>query len=98
VDRGAPFVKPYLAALFSLSAPGVVLEPVRTIFGWHAIRVTEIVPAESVPYEKAAEQLRGELLLARRQARVETLIAELRKVYPVQVSDHAAQAMASLRQ
>jgi hypothetical protein len=96
VDRASPFVKPYLDALFSTAAPGMVPEPVRTVFGWHAIRVTEILPAESVPYEKAAEQLRGELLTERRKARVDALIAELRKAYPVQIADNAAATMAGL--
>jgi peptidyl-prolyl cis-trans isomerase C len=96
VDRASPFVKPYLDALFSTPAPGMVPEPVRTVFGWHAIRVTEILPAESVPYEKAAEQLRGELLTERRKARVDALIAELRKAYAVQIADNAAATLAGL--
>jgi hypothetical protein len=96
VDRAAPFVKPYLDALFTPLAPGMVLEPVRTVFGWHAIRVTEILPAESMPYDKAAEQLRSELLVERRKARIDGLIAELRKAYAVKIADNAVQNMASL--
>jgi peptidyl-prolyl cis-trans isomerase C len=96
VDHGAPFVKPYLDALFSTLAPGMVLEPVRTVFGWHALRVTEILPAESTPYDKAAEQLRAELLTERRKARVDALLVELRKTYGVQIADNAAATLASL--
>jgi parvulin-like peptidyl-prolyl isomerase len=96
VDRGAPFVKPYMDALFSTLAPGMVLAPVRTIFGWHAVRVTEILPAESTPYEKAAQQLRDELLTERRKTRVDALLVELRKNYGVQIADNAAATLASL--
>ena len=71
--------------MFSLSAPGVVPEPVRTSFGWHAIRVTEILPAEETPYEKAAPILRKELSVVRQTAAMQELLKDLSRAHPVQV-------------
>jgi parvulin-like peptidyl-prolyl isomerase len=84
-DRKAALAPEYSAAMFSLPAPGVVPEPVRTSFGWHAIRVTEILPAEETPYEKAAPILRGELSVARQTAAIQELLKELSRAHPVQV-------------
>jgi hypothetical protein len=84
-DRKAPLAPEYSAAMFSLSAPGVVPEPVRTSFGWHAIRVTEIIPAEETPYEKAAPVLREELSVPRQRAAIQELLKDLRRAHPVQV-------------
>ena len=96
VGRHERLVEPFLAALFSVAGPSVVPEPVRTSYGWHAIRVTEILPAVSTPYDKAAEQLRAELLTQKRKARIDELIAQLRQNYGVQIDDHAAQTLAAL--
>jgi hypothetical protein len=89
-------VKPFLDALFSVAKPGVLAEPVRTSFGWHAVRVTEIIPAEVTPYESAAPGLRGELLLARRQQSVQQLIEQLRRNYGVEIPAGVDQSLASL--
>jgi peptidyl-prolyl cis-trans isomerase C len=94
IAADSAFVKPYLEALFSLRAPGVVAQPVRTIYGWHAVRVTEVLAAETVPYEKAEQSLREELLLSRRQERVQRLIERLRADYGVQIPDNVGQTLA----
>ncbi|GIX22036.1 MAG: peptidylprolyl isomerase [Gammaproteobacteria bacterium] len=55
VRRGM-MVKPFEDALFALE-PGKVSEPVRTRFGFHLIRVDEVVPEEIQPFEAVREQL-----------------------------------------
>jgi parvulin-like peptidyl-prolyl isomerase len=97
IDRHAGFARPYLDALFSLSEPGVVGQPVRTDYGWHAIRVTEIIPSERMPYDKAAEQLRAELLLRRRTKLVDELIGGARKQYGVEIPSTVGQTLAKLQ-
>jgi parvulin-like peptidyl-prolyl isomerase len=95
-DRSGGLVKPYLDAMFSVAQPGVVPEPVRTSFGWHAIRVTEILPSETTPYEKVEADLRQEVLLARRAERVQQLVERLRKAYAVEVAPDVGQTLAKL--
>ncbi|MFI5306520.1 MAG: peptidyl-prolyl cis-trans isomerase [Polyangiales bacterium] len=89
-------VQPFLTALFSVPQPGVVPEPVRTSFGWHAIRVIEIVPAEITPYEQASSVLQGELSLARKQERITALVDRLRKEHGVDISASATETLAKL--
>lgn len=90
-------VQPYADALFSVSAPGMVPGgAVRTSFGWHVIRVTEIQPALHTPREEALAALREELLLEVRKQAVTELLAQLSRKYPVQLSENATKSMASL--
>lgn len=89
-------VRPYLDALFSVAGLGVVAAPVRSEFGWHAVRVTEIVPHESTPFEQAAETLRAEMLLVRRKERVQKLVEQLRKTYRVEIPTGVGLALAKL--
>lgn len=96
VDRHAPFVKPYLDALFGVTAAGVVAQPVRTRFGWHAIVVTEITPASHETLEAAREELRAELLREKRRVHTEKFLRELGRDVPVQVAPGAAGQVAGL--
>ncbi len=96
VPRHGRLVEPFLAAMFSISAPGVVPQPVQTSFGWHAIRVTQILPAETTPYDKAADVLHAELLLSHRRTRLHALLDRLRKEQGVQVSSSVGQRLAHL--
>ena len=92
--RGAPFVKPYLDAIFSVDGVAVVPEPVRTMFGWHAIAVTAIEPAYLEAFETAANILRPELRTEKRKMHVEALMEALRRQVGVEVD---ADAVARLR-
>ena len=83
-------------AMFSLEAPGVVPQPVRTQYGWHAIRVLEIIPAKVVPYQTAIATLRDEMRLARQTTRVTELIEALRSRQRVVVSPNASALLAEL--
>ncbi|HEX6011212.1 MAG TPA: SurA N-terminal domain-containing protein [Geminicoccaceae bacterium] len=42
---------------------GAVGAPVQTPFGWHLVRVTEIVPERTQPFEAVKEEIRRELAL-----------------------------------
>ncbi len=77
--RSSGLVSEFKDALFSIAEAGVVPQPVRTSFGWHAIRVLEIMPALEVPFEEAVVTLREEILLRRRKERVESLLTDLRR-------------------
>jgi parvulin-like peptidyl-prolyl isomerase len=86
VDRNAAFVREYLDGVFSIPAPGVVPEPVRTSFGWHAIRVLEITAARETPFEEAAAVLRGEVSTKKQTEGVNSLLLDLRHATPVELA------------
>lgn len=96
VSRDSNFVEPFLDALFGASEAGVLREPVRTSFGWHAIRLTEIIAPEKTPYSEALATLRAELLLERQMQLVEDLLERARKEHGVSVSQSAANTLAAL--
>lgn len=85
VHRGSAFVKEYLTGLFSIPEVGVVPEPVRTRFGWHAIRVTEISPPEETSYEDALKTLRSELTTKKQTDAMKALLLDLRHAHPVTI-------------
>ena len=89
-------VEAYANAMFALKAPGMVPGVVRTSYGWHVIRVTEIVPASRKTKEEAFAVLRKELTAEARKHAVDELLAKLARAYPVQLSEDAAKSMAKL--
>jgi peptidyl-prolyl cis-trans isomerase D len=60
-------------AVFKLQA-GEVTAPIRSPFGWHILRVDEIQPAATKPFEEVREQIAKDL----RQRRAVPLLAQLR--------------------
>lgn len=77
VERDGRLVPEYLAATYSLERAGVVPQPVRTRFGWHAIVVREIVPPWRAPDDEVEETVRDELTVEARARRLDELVAEL---------------------
>lgn len=67
----------YLAALFAAEGPGLAAAPVQSALGWHAVVVTEVVPAWRPSREEALAVLLDERLAALRAARLEQLVREL---------------------
>jgi hypothetical protein len=97
LDREAHIAKPYLDALFEPSRPSVVPKPVRSSYGWHAIRVTAIEPAVAkISYDEVREQLRSELLLRDRTQRVEALVRGMRKEVSVEIAPAAPAILARM--
>ncbi len=66
VEKGV-MVPEFDQVAFSLPA-GELSEPVRTPFGYHLIRVSEIIPAAVQPFDQVREQLRTELAKQRADA------------------------------
>jgi len=57
VKRGDGLLPPkFEAALYAMNAAGEVSEPVETEFGWHIIKLTELVPAHTEAFEAPAVQ------------------------------------------
>jgi parvulin-like peptidyl-prolyl isomerase len=90
------FVAEFSRALFSLDAPGVVPEPVNTEFGYHAILLTEIVPALDEPQSVAFETLRQEIVTRKRTQQMQALLTDLRKHTRVKFADDTQKILATL--
>jgi len=88
-SRADAIAPEFLGALFAQREPGVVAQPVRTRFGWHAIVLLEILPAWEAPREEAEAAIRDELLAELRARRLDELIRELAARTPV-TRDEAA--------
>ncbi len=83
IERGN-FVKEFEAAAFA-AAPGSVVGPVKTTYGYHVIKVYEKKPAGIRTFEEVKPQLLAEHREQAQREAFETLIADLRKRSSVQV-------------
>ena len=56
----AGMVKPFADAAFAMN-PGDISQPVRTLFGWHIIKVTDKTPETVTPFRIAKAEIQKEL-------------------------------------
>lgn len=91
IPKSAGLEKPYKDALFNAESEGPLNEVVETSYGWHAIVVAEIVPAEQRSLEDVEEESRDRLSQAKRVLKlvriVQALQAEGLVEYNVEVVD-----------
>jgi len=71
-------------AVFKLKV-GELSPPIKTRFGYHLVQVEAKVPAQEQPYEKVKDQVRQDLLEAKKTERIKALMTKLRKKYPVEI-------------
>jgi hypothetical protein len=96
VPNGGMLEAPFMSALYAAKEPGIVAAPVRTSYGWHAVRVVQIIPENRTPLEEAAKQLRPELLVARRTKVVDELIERIRKQHGAQRPENVTELLGKL--
>lgn len=72
ITRKASMEKPFIDALFGARAKGLLKDPIKTSYGWHAIVLTDIQPAQARTLGDVEEDIRGRLS---DQSRFETLVA-----------------------
>ncbi len=81
-------VPEFETAVFSLKK-GELSRPVRTEYGYHLIQVTDIIPAQQIPYDQVKEKIRSALLASRQTATwdawLESMERELGVTLPVGV-------------
>ena len=90
-------VKEYEDAMFEPSKPGVVLRPVRTSYGWHAIYVSAIHPEQHWSFGEVSDRLRAEILLEKRTEWVESFIDRLRKDADIRFDESAVEWLLQVR-
>lgn len=84
--KGLGIVPPqFEAAAFSMT-PGAVSDPVLTVFGYHVIKLLELIPAGQVPFEKVQDRIRLRLHREAVQKKLPEFLAQLKKEAGVEVS------------
>lgn len=78
-------VKEFEEAAFSLEK-NTVSEPVKTQFGYHLIKVEDILEASVADFEDVKEAIRARLYQEKQKEVYDKKLAELREVYPVQIN------------
>ncbi len=88
VSKGT-LVKEFEQAAWALR-PGEISKPVRSQFGIHIIRVSEIRAAEKATYEKAGPEIREQLLASKREKAFGSWLDEIRKAAKVELFERKA--------
>jgi len=65
--------------------PGEIVGPVKTLAGYHVIKLTEVQEPHQMTYEEAAPKIRQRIEDKRRETLYQEWMAELRKQYSVEV-------------
>lgn len=76
--REGMMVEEFASAAFKLKKGEVTAEPVRSQFGYHVIKATDLQPASKQPFAEAKEKITKHLTGQKKQEAAEKLIEELR--------------------
>jgi peptidyl-prolyl cis-trans isomerase C len=91
IERGN-FVREFEAAAFG-AAPGSVLGPVKTTYGYHVIKVYSKKPAGTLEFEEVRPRLVAEQREIVQREAFETLIAGLRKTSVIRILDEPGEGV-----
>jgi peptidyl-prolyl cis-trans isomerase D len=78
VERGM-MVKPFEDALFDMQ-PGQVSDPVKTRFGWHLIKLTNVSGGQTQTFDEARSRLESELKAELAETRIYDLVENLSNI------------------
>jgi hypothetical protein len=93
VHRDGGLAPEYIAPLFAARELGVLPEPVRTSFGYHAILLQEILFPWEAPPEEVEATIRRELCLELRARRLDEMLAAARRRIPVVMDEEAVRRL-----
>lgn len=83
--RKGRYVEAFGAAAFAIEEAGVASDPFPTRFGWHIVRLDEIIPEKRQTFEQAQAQIRARIT------------PEVRQFQLMKLGDMAAEALPKLR-
>jgi len=96
VSEAAALEKPYKDAIFAVESEGPLKEVVETSYGWHAIVVAEIMPAEQRTLAEVEEQSRERLSQAKRLAALVRTVQALKAEGLVEYDDEGVERLLSM--
>lgn len=96
VSDAAGLEKPYIDAIFGVKSEGPLKEVVETSYGWHAIVVAEIVPADRRSLAEVEEQSRERLSQAKRLALLVRTVQALKAEGLAEYDDEGVERLLSM--
>lgn len=88
--------KPYKDALFGAKSEGPLEEVVGTSYGWHAIMLTEIIPAEKRTVQDVEDEIRKRLSQKKRFEKLVEIVRKLEAEGMVQYDDRGVERLLSM--
>jgi len=83
-SRDDRFAQEFKAAAFSLE-PGKLSDVITTIYGYHILKLHERIPAQKVPFDKVAADIREHLVQQELQRQMPDYFAKLKKEAGVEI-------------
>lgn len=87
--NGSSIEPSFVAAAFSLGAPGDEIGVVETPFGWHVLRLVEFAPADAQTIEQRRRDLNDAVVAMRTRSRIDSLLRVRRQRTQTEVSGAA---------
>jgi len=84
---------PYFAPVFAL-AKGAVSAPIKGTVNYHVVRVDDILPGQSVPFDKVKDRVRKDALTAKQRDALERWRVELLAAADVEINQAGIHAFA----
>ncbi len=97
ITRKASIEKPYLDAVFEAESEGLIDRVVKTSYGWHAIFVAEIQPAERRTLADVEEESRERLSQKKRFERLNAIIQGLEADGLVELEEEMVERLVSAK-
>jgi parvulin-like peptidyl-prolyl isomerase len=88
-EQSSPFPKEVTQAIFAMTELGEVTGPIESAQGYHVVKLAGRRPEVTRAVDQVREQIRQQLVMARRKQRTDSFIAELRKRTPIQIDEAA---------
>lgn len=61
--------------------PGEISQPIRSVYGYHLVKVEKKLPEEILPFEKVKEEVKEDLRKEKERKEIEALLKELQQKY-----------------
>ena len=96
ISEKTGFKKSYKAALFAAKSKGPLEKVVKTSYGWHAIVLTEILPAEHTTLDEVEGEIRERLSQKKRFEQLVKIVQDLETKGLVQYNDEGVERLLAM--